>query len=129
MKNKFTDIGFNHPYRPLKKIKVAWGGFWFVMKNDLSVAYKVILSIFVLIFSYFLRQSIDIILVVLATGLMICMEMMNSCVELMCDFFETGYNEKIKIIKDVSAAAAGISILVWVIVIGYEIIELVVEYL
>jgi diacylglycerol kinase len=52
------------------------------------------------------------------------MEILNSCIELLCDFHETGYNEKIKVIKDVASVSAGISILVWISVIGYEFYQL-----
>jgi len=36
----------------------------------------------------------------------------------------SGYNEKIKIIKDIAAAAAGVSIVVWLIVLLVELSEI-----
>ena len=48
-----------------------------------------------------------------ATALMLIAEMFNSAIEALCDFIETHENHKIKVIKDISAAAAGISILLW----------------
>jgi diacylglycerol kinase len=36
------------------------------------------------------------------------------------DFMETRHNEKIKVTKDIAAAAVGASILVWMVVLGIE---------
>ncbi|WP_232223856.1 diacylglycerol kinase [Desulforegula conservatrix] len=55
-----------------------------------------------------------------ATGLVLITEMFNSAIEALCDFIETNENEKIKVIKDISAAATGISILIWVVVMAVE---------
>ncbi|CAK8718750.1 Diacylglycerol kinase [Candidatus Electrothrix aarhusensis] len=59
----------------------------------------------------------------MATGFMLASEMFNTTVEALCDFMEPQKNEKIAIIKDISAAAAGISILVWWVIIGLEAIH------
>ena len=125
MKNKFKESLFiQHKYDPLKKIKVVISGFWFVFKSDFSVAYKVLISLALLISTIIYRNLVDVMLILLATGYMLSMEILNSCIELLCDFHETGYNEKIKVIKDVASVAAGISILVWATVIGYEFYQL-----
>ena len=55
-----------------------------------------------------------------ATGLVLIAEMFNSAIEALCDFIETNENEKIKVIKDISAAATGISILIWGVVLAVE---------
>ena len=125
MKNKFTGKLTNHAYNPLNKILVVWSGFWYIMQNDVSVTYKVLISLVTLILGFFYRQAVDVVIIVLATGFMLSLEIMNSVVELICDFMETNYNPKIKLIKDVAATAAGISILTWVVVIVYEITSLV----
>jgi diacylglycerol kinase len=118
MKNKFDSEGLrDHSYNPLKKILVVWSGFWFVMRYDFSVTYKVIISSALLVLSILFRQYTDVFLVLIVTGYMLSMEIMNTCIELLCDFHETGYNTKIKMIKDVSAVAAGIAILVWLAVV------------
>jgi hypothetical protein len=50
MKNKFNEsLWVKHKYDPLKKIKVVINGFWFVFKSDFSVAYKVVITVFLLI--------------------------------------------------------------------------------
>ncbi|MBO0615294.1 diacylglycerol kinase [Thiothrix fructosivorans] len=54
-------------------------------------------------------------------------ELFNSAIEALCDFVEDQHNEKIKVIKDIAAAAVGISILLWVIVIGMELWRVLVD--
>lgn len=51
-------------------------------------------------------------------------ELFNSAVEGVCDFMETGPDERIGAIKDVAAAAVGVSILVWLVVVAYEGVQL-----
>lgn len=47
-------------------------------------------------------------------------EMFNATTKALCDFVEPAENEKMGIIKDIASAAAGISILVWCIVLAVE---------
>lgn len=67
-----------------------------------------------------LRAWVDALLIFVVTALVLIAELLNSAVEAICDFMETRHNEKIKVIKDIAAAAAGISILVWIAVLGVE---------
>ena len=59
----------------------------------------------------------------LVTGLVLVAEMFNSAIEALCDFVESSHNEKIKVIKDISAAAVGICILMWFVVLAIEAVE------
>ena len=88
---------------------------------DFSVAYKIYLSLSMLLVCFFFRQWVDLFLIMAATSLVLIAEMFNSAIEALCDFIETNENEKIKVIKDISAAATGIAILLWVVVIVVEI--------
>ncbi|WFP52264.1 diacylglycerol kinase [Methylomonas sp. EFPC3] len=87
---------------------------------DFSVAYKCVLSVPVLAACFYYRQWLDFLSVFAATGLMLIAEMFNTTIEALCDFVESGHNDKIRIIKDISAAATGIAILIWIAVIGAE---------
>ena len=51
---------------------------------------------------------------------------MNLGINLLCltDFVEDRHNEKIKVIKDIAAAAVGIAILLWVAVMAFEVHQL-----
>ena len=119
MKNKFLGTG-ERGYHPFRKIQVGLSGFRYAVLYDFSVAYKVVLSVIVLILCFHFRQWIDFISVLAITGLMLICEFFNTAIEALCDFVETRHNEKIKIIKDIAAAATGISILLWLVVLITE---------
>ncbi len=95
------------------------------MVTDFSVAYKVVLSGPVLVGAFLLHRWIDVSLVLLAVGLVLIAELFNSAIEVLCDFVEPQRNERIRITKDIAAAAAGISILVWASILIIEGIRLV----
>jgi diacylglycerol kinase len=119
MKNKFLGTG-DPGYHPIHKIKIIFSGIRYGVILEISVAYKLILSIIILILSFYFHDWIDVMVIIVATGQVLAGEMFNTAIEAGCDFMESGQNEKIGIIKDISAAAAGISIAVWATVIGYE---------
>jgi diacylglycerol kinase (ATP) len=117
MSKKFRPPG----YHPMRKFKIILSGLYFAVVSDFSVAYKVVLSILVLGLSFVFRQWIDFTLILLGTGLMLIAELFNSCIEALCDFMKEQLDERIRIIKDIAAAAAGISILVWATILIIEI--------
>lgn len=119
MRNKF--LGTGEPgYKPVRKIHIILNGLKFSVLHDASVAYKVVLSLITMGTSYYFEQWIDLMAIVIVTGLMMVSELFNSAIEAICDFLVTDENEKIGIIKDISAAATGIAIFVWLLVMVYE---------
>ncbi len=121
MQNQFRTKG----YQPLRKLKTILSGLQVAVVTDFSVAYKVVLSGPVLIGAFLLHRWIDVSLVLLAVGLVLIAELFNSAIEVLCDFVEPQRNERIRITKDIAAAAAGISILVWASILIIEGIRLV----
>jgi diacylglycerol kinase len=119
MRNKFLRTG-EPGYHPVRKLLVILNGLKFSVLHDYSVAYKVVLSVITMVGSYYFEQWIDLMAILIVTGLMMVSELFNSSIEAICDFLVTEENEKIGIIKDVSAAATGIAILVWLLVMLYE---------
>lgn len=119
MRNKFLNTG-QPGYHPLRKIKVCLSGMRYAVVYDFSVAYKCVLSVPVLAACFYYRQWLDFLSVFAATGLMLIAEMFNTTIEALCGLVESGHNDKIGIIKDISAAATGIAILIWIAVIGVE---------
>jgi diacylglycerol kinase (ATP) len=123
MRNKF--LGTGEPgYHPIRKLRVIWSGLRFAALYDFSVAYKLVLSAVLLIAAFWVRQWLDVLLILLATALVLIVEMLNSAIEALCDFVEERHNEKIRIIKDIAAAAAGISIGVWLVIVIVEAMRL-----
>ena len=119
MRNKFLGTG-QSGYRPLRKFRVCLSGLRYAVLYDFSVAYKVVIAIVLLGISFYYRHWVDFVSVFAATGLMLIAEMFNTTIEALCDFVETRENEKIRVIKDIAAAATGISILIWLAVLVAE---------
>ncbi len=123
MRNKFLGTG-ESGYHPLRKIKIIWSGLRFAVFYDFSVAYKMVLSLIILTLALLFQEWIDFELLLLATGLVLIAELFNSAIEAVCDFLETRENEKIRAIKDIAAAAVGISIMLWLIVVISDVARL-----
>ena len=112
MRNKF--LGTGEPgFHPFRKIRIMLAGLRFVFRYEFSVAYKLVLSAVVLVFALIFRQWLDFEIIFISTGFVVVTEMLNTAIEAICDFIEPRKNEKIKAIKDVGAAAVGISIFIW----------------
>lgn len=123
MKNKFLETG-EHGYHPVRKFKIILSGLRFAVLYDFSVMYKIVVSIVILIPVFIFNEWIDASLIILSTGVMLTAELFNTAIEAVCDFMETRYNEKIRIIKDIAAAATGITIFVWMALLCLESIKL-----
>lgn len=119
MRHKFLGTG-DPGYHPLRKIRTVFSGLRYAVIYDFSVTYKLVLSALVLITAIALHAWVDLLLILVVTAFVIVAEMFNSAIEALCDFVETQHNEKIKIIKDIAAAAVGISIFVWFVVLAVE---------
>ncbi|MFC5176140.1 diacylglycerol kinase [Nocardioides taihuensis] len=124
MRNKFTGVGGTR-YRPVRKVKVVFSGLRFAVRHDFAVAYKLVVSVVLVAGAAALQQWVDFVVILLATGLVLTAELLNSALEALCDHVETGHHEQIGIVKDVAAAAVGISIIVWVATITFECVRLV----
>jgi len=120
MPYKFRTSG----YHPMRKLNVILAGLSAAVFTDFSVAYKIILSIPVLAAAFYFRRWVDVNLIVLAMGIVLISELFNSAIEVLCDFVEPQRNEQIRVTKDIAAAAAGISILVWIVILVVECIRL-----
>jgi hypothetical protein len=69
MRNKF--LGTGEPgYRPIRKFLVILNGLKFSVLHDYSVAYKVVLSIITMVTSYYFKQWIALMAILIVTGLM-----------------------------------------------------------
>lgn len=123
MRNKFLGTG-QQGFNLVRKLRVAFSGLRYAILNESSVAIEIILSVLVLMGCFYYRLWLDFSIVLVASGLMLVAEMVNTAIEALCDFVEPGHNEKIGIIKDVASAAVGISILVWSITLLIEVLRL-----
>ena len=120
MARKYSTPG----YHPIKKIKVVLKGLKVAVITDFSVAYKLVLSIPILLVAGMFYRWVDLSIILLATGMMLLAELFNSAIEVLCDFVEPQHNQQIGTIKDIAAAAAGIAIFVWAAILVIEVIQL-----
>lgn len=120
MTRKYSTPG----YDPIKKIKVVLKGLKVAVITDFSVAYKLVLSIPILLVACMFYRWVDLNIILLATGMMLLAELFNSAIEVLCDFVEPQHNPQIGTIKDIAAAAAGIAIFVWGAILIIEVIQL-----
>ncbi|MEW6678070.1 MAG: diacylglycerol kinase [Pseudomonadota bacterium] len=124
MRNKF--LGTGEPgYHPLRKLRTVYSGLRYAVLYDFSVTWKLAASVPVLIAALFLREWVDSLLILLATAFVLVAEIFNSAIEALCDFVEPRYSEKIAVIKDIAAAAVGIAMFAWLLVLGFEVEEMV----
>ncbi len=119
MRHKFLGIG-EPGYHPLRKLRTVFSGLRYAVIYDWSVTYKLVVSAIILIAAFSLRAWVDFLVILLATAFVVFAEIINSAIEALCDFVEDRHNEKIKVIKDMAAAAVGISMFAWVVVIFVE---------
>ena len=123
MRNKFLGTG-DPGYHPLRKLRTVLSGLRYAVMYDFSVAWKLAASLPVLVAALFMRDWLDSLLIVLATAFVLVAEMFNSAIEALCDFVETRHNERIAVIKDIAAAAVALSMLAWLLVLGFEVEEM-----
>lgn len=128
MRNEILDTG-KPGINPIRKIMIIARGLKFGILSDMSVAYKLVLSAVILVLSFYFHDWIDVMVILVSTAMVLTAELFNTALEAICDFIETARNEKIMVIKDISAAAAGVSIAAWVVVISYEYYKLLTRFL
>ncbi|MEW5891604.1 MAG: diacylglycerol kinase [Pseudomonadota bacterium] len=119
MRHKF--LGTGEPgLHPLRKLRTIGSGLRYAVIYDFSVAWKLVVSLAILLAALLARDWVDALLIVVVTALVLVAEIMNSAIEALCDFVETRHNEKIRIIKDIAAAGVGIALFAWLLVLGFE---------
>jgi diacylglycerol kinase len=98
MRNKFLGTG-DPGYHPLRKFRIILSGLKFGVIFEISVAYKLILSVIILCFSLFFHDWVDVMVILVATAQVLTAELFNTAIEAVCDFVEPAKNQKIMIIK------------------------------
>ena len=110
---------------PLRKARVVLLGLWRAA-HDFNVAYKMVASVVVLVLAGVAGEWLDLAVVAVGTGMLLMSELFNTALEQLCDFVESGHDERIGAVKDVAAAAAGTAMVFWlvaVIVVAIRVLE------
>ena len=111
----------------IKGLIIAISGMFFLLKNEDSIKVQ---SLFFLLFIflgyYFEITTNEWIIHIILIGFILTAEALNTVAEKICDFINPKYDDRIKIIKDISAGAvsfAVISSLIVLIIIYYPYIS------
>ncbi len=118
--SKFTDQLRNR-FVVGRKLRVFLIGLRTAVAGDLSVTIQMILSLLVLTVSIWLHEWVDVLLIIIVTGYMLSAEIFNTVIETLCDYLQPNHDARIGAIKDMAAAATGLSILVWTITLLFEV--------
>ena len=111
----------------IKGLIIALSGMFFLLKNEDSIKVQ---SLFFLLFIflgyYFEITKNEWIIHIILIGFILTAEALNTVAEKICDFINPKYDDRIKLIKDISAGAvsfAVISSLIVLIIIYYPYIS------
>ncbi|MEZ4673394.1 MAG: diacylglycerol kinase [Caldilineaceae bacterium] len=96
----------------------------FAVLHDHNVAIQMAISISVMALAFWLRAWFDFVLIMIVTGNIVVFEMLNTAVEAICDYIQPKHDPRIGAIKDLAAAATGIALIIWIVVILYEILRI-----
>ena len=111
----------------LKGLIIAISGMFFLLKNEDSIKVQSLFFIlFIFLGYYFEITTNEWIIHIILIGFILTAEALNTVAEKICDFINPKYDDRIKLIKDISAGAvsfAVISSLIVLIIIYYPYIS------
>lgn len=103
--------------RRIKSFQYAFYGLFHAFFNEFHFKIHFILFLVVILASIYLKiNQYEWVLIFIVSFLVFIIEMINSAIERLCDLYTTKKNQKIKIIKDISAGAVLLSALLSIIV-------------
>ena len=98
--------------RRLKGIIIAINGMFFLLKNEEAI--KVQSFVFLIVIAlgfYFEITTKEWIIHIILIGFILTTEALNTVAEKICDLINPKYDERIKLIKDISAGAVSFAVL------------------
>lgn len=96
-----------------RSFRFAANGLRILLRNEHNARIHILAALLSLAAGILLGLSSgDMLLIVFAIGLVFVTELLNTAVEYVCDWLSPEYNEKVKAIKDLCAAAVLVSALV-----------------
>ncbi len=93
-------------FKTIKSFLHAFQGLKSGFKSQLNIKIQFLAAFLVLLAARFFQfKSYEYVLVLLCIGMVITAELLNTAIELICDYIQPAQHEKIKQIKDIAAAA------------------------
>lgn len=103
----------------LRSIKFALKGMWLLVSTEDSIKAQSFFALLVIIAGfYFDISSVEWMLQLLAIGLVLVAESLNTAIEKVADFIHPDYHEKIGFIKDIAAGAPSFAAIISLIIAG-----------
>jgi len=103
----------------LRSIKFALKGMWLLLSTEDSIKAQSFFALLVIIAGfYFDISSVEWMLQLLAIGLVLVAESLNTAIEKVADFIHPDYHEKIGFIKDIAAGAPSFAAIISLIIAG-----------
>ncbi|MDP3358042.1 MAG: diacylglycerol kinase family protein [Lutibacter sp.] len=101
----------------LKAIKYAAKGFWILITSEHSIIAQVSIGIILSVIGFLMHLSAtEWMFQIMAIGLILVAESLNTAIEKMADFIHPEYHKQIGRIKDISAGAAFFAAIIAVII-------------
>jgi diacylglycerol kinase (ATP) len=97
----------------IKSIGYAFKGFFFLIRTEHAIISQLFIAgIFTMMGFYFEISREEWIWQILAIGMVLSAESLNTAIEKVCDFIHPDYHQKIGIIKDVASGAVTFAALI-----------------
>jgi diacylglycerol kinase (ATP) len=97
--------------------KYAFIGIYEGLKSQWNFKFHLLAACVVIALGFYFEVSkMEWCVLLLCCALVISLELINTAIELLCDFIEPNKNEKIRIIKDISAAGVLVSAIIALVV-------------
>lgn len=104
----------------INSFKYAFNGIKEALTTEDNLAFHLIASVFVIIFAYFFKFSlIEFSIVIITISMVIMAEITNTIIEKLSDIINPEKSEKIRIIKDMSAAVVLLSAICAVLIMAF----------
>ncbi len=101
----------------LKSLKFALRGAWLLITTEHSIMVQFSIGILISILGFFMNLSpTEWMFQLLAIGMVLVAESLNTGIEKLCDFVHPDYHNKIGFIKDISAGAATFAAIIAIII-------------
>ena len=98
--------------RRLKGIIIAINGMFFLLKNEEAIKVQSFVFLLVILLGFYFEISKkEWIIHIILIGFILTTEGLNTVAEKICDLINPKYDERIKLIKDISAGAVSFAVL------------------
>jgi diacylglycerol kinase len=106
-------------FDPLRKLRVAIKGLTLAWR-DKAVAYKLVVSVVVLILNATKGAWVQDSILLTVTALVLSAELINTAIEELCDYVQPEHAPQIGATKDIASAAVALCSVAWVGVLLYQ---------